>query len=145
MVAGLQGKVYELEANDLGLSRVSFNGAAGKLVFTAWQGEQAHAVCCGLGEWLRGETALPGTPPRLIAGGKPGAGVLSKVAARAVWLEEKSLEMTWRYYETPHRDTVTCEFDGDGNGVTIQFLNSITGMNPKGRDVRSVLRGRRVR
>lgn len=145
MVAGLQGKVYALEANDLGLSRVSFSGEAGKLVFTAWQGEQAHAVSCGLGEWLRGETALPGTPPRLIAGGKPGAGVLSKVAASAVWVDEKTLEMTWRYYETPHRDTVTCEFDGDGNGVTIQFLNSITGMNPKGKDVRPVLRGRLVR
>jgi hypothetical protein len=48
--------------------------------------------------------------------------------------------MTWRYYETPHRDTVTCEFDGEA--VTIQFLNSITGMNPKGKDARPVLRGR---
>jgi CubicO group peptidase (beta-lactamase class C family) len=140
VAAGLKDKVYALEANDLGLSRVSFRVEAGKLVFTAWQGEQAHALSCGLGSWQRGEVGLPGTPPRLIAGGKPEAGTLSKVAARAVWLEEKTLEMTWRYYETPHRDTVTCEFDGEA--VTIQFLNSITGMNPKGKDVRPVLRGR---
>jgi hypothetical protein len=47
--------------------------------------------------------------------------------------------MTWRYYETPHSDTVTCRFDGDA--VTLNFLNSITAMNPKAKDTRAALRG----
>ena len=31
--------------------------------------------------------------------------------------------MTWRYYETPHHDTVTCHFDGDA--VRVEFLGSV--------------------
>jgi hypothetical protein len=140
MAERISGGVFVLDENDLGLSRVSFSVEAGKLVFTAWQGDKAHRLPCGFGAWLRGEAALPGTPPRLISGGKPNAGSLSKIAGSAAWTDDMTLEMTWRYYETPHRDTVTCVFDGDR--VTIQFLNSITGMNAKGKDVRPVLRGR---
>ncbi len=33
--------------------------------------------------------------------------------------------MTWRFYETPHHDTVTVRFEGDN--VKIEYLNSIAG------------------
>ena len=29
------------------------------------------SIACGIGRWRRGETALPGTPPRLVSGGAP--------------------------------------------------------------------------
>jgi len=44
--------------------------------------------------------------------------------------------MIWRYYETPHHDTVTCHFEG--NNVTVEFMNSIPGHA----ETRPVLRGR---
>jgi hypothetical protein len=50
--------------------------------------------------------------------------------------------LTWRYYETPHSDTLTCQFDGDG--VTLTILNSITAMNPKAKDLRQPLKGRAI-
>ena len=48
--------------------------------------------------------------------------------------------MIWRYYETPHHDTVTCRFDGDA--VEISFMSSIAQKNPKPKDPRPILRGK---
>jgi hypothetical protein len=133
------GGTYKLEANDLGLSRATFTFSADACTFTA----DSHTITCGLGKWQRGETAFPSTPPRLISGGKPKTQIASQLAASAAWTDERTLTMAWRYYETPHSDTVTCQFDGDA--VTITFLNSITGMNAKAKDVRAPLRGQAVK
>ncbi len=97
-------------------------------------------VSCGFGHWLRGEAAVPGTPPRLISGGAPSGVPVSKIAASAAaWDDETTLVMTWRYYETPHSDQVTCKFEGDR--VTISFLSSLTAMNPKAKDARAEVVG----
>lgn len=130
------GGSYELEPNDLGIRSVSFAFQDDACVMTA----DSHAITCGLGTWHRCEAAFPGTPPRLISGGKPRGPVTAKIAASAVWKDDHTLEMTWRYYETPHRDTVTCRFEGEQ--LTITFLDSMTGMNPKARDRRAPLKGK---
>ena len=129
-------KKFQLEANALGLKAASFAFRDDACVFTA----DAHTITCGLGAWKRGEASFPGTPPRLISGGMPKQPTPSKIAASAAWTDDSTLVMHWRYYETPHSDTVTCKFDGDK--VTISFLNSITAMNPKAKDVRAPLQGR---
>lgn len=128
-------KKFKLETNGLGLSTAAFTFKNDSCVFTA----DNHTITCGLGSWKRCEATFPDTPPRLISGGMPKQPVLSKIAASAGWTAEHTLVMQWRYYETPHSDTVTCQFDGDN--VTISFLNSITAMNPKAKDVRMPLRG----
>ncbi|MDZ4401732.1 serine hydrolase [Prosthecobacter sp.] len=132
----ITNKSYKLETNDLGLKTASFAFEGGQCVFKA----DEHTITCGLESWLRGEAAFPGTPPRLISGGKPRSAVPSKIAASATWMDDSTLVMTWRYYETPHSDTLTCKFDGEQ--VTISFLNSITAMNPKAKDARVPLKGR---
>jgi len=48
--------------------------------------------------------------------------------------------MTWRYYETPHHDTVTCQVKG--NDVTIAFQSSINQLHGNARDSRPVLKGK---
>ena len=63
---------------------------------------------------------MPGTPPKPIAGDLPPA----KVAASSAWKSPNTFELTLRYYETPHRDMVTCHFDGDS--VQVKFMNSVT-------------------
>lgn len=127
---------FKLAENDLGLSDIGFEFDGDTCVFKA----DAHTITCGLDSWHRGEAAFPGTPPRLISGGKPKTTPNSKIAAHATWTDDKTLLMTWRFYETPHHDTLTCIFDGDN--VTITFLNSITAMNPKAKDTRTPLKGR---
>lgn len=47
--------------------------------------------------------------------------------------------MSFRYYETPHHDTVTCRFDG--SKVQISFMSSVAQMGPTPKDKRPVLQG----
>jgi CubicO group peptidase (beta-lactamase class C family) len=131
-------KRFNLGKNALGIKTVSFGFEAEKLVFTA----DGNVVACGFGSWLRGEAAVPGTPPRLISGGAPTGVPVSKIAGSAGWEDDNTLVMTWRYYETPHSDRVTCKFEGDS--VKISFLSSLTAMNPKAKDARAEVIGTAV-
>lgn len=127
---------FKLEPNEFGLKKVTLGLGDNSLVFEA----DNHRIECGLKGWRLGETSIPITPPRLISGGRPKPGTVFKVAAAAAWTDEQTLLLTWRYYETPHSDTLTCRLDADG--LTIHFLDSITAMNPKGKDRRPSLKGR---
>ncbi|MBU6400590.1 MAG: beta-lactamase family protein [Verrucomicrobia bacterium] len=140
-VAGpVSGKTFQLEPNALGLERVRFEFPGDRCGFTANTARAAYPVECGIGTWQRGQTALPGTPPRLISGGAPKPGTPARIAARGAWKDAHTFEMLWRYYETPHHDTVTCRF-GDG-GVQIAFVSSIAAMSSPPPDARPVLHGR---
>ncbi|HEY1084781.1 MAG TPA: serine hydrolase, partial [Prosthecobacter sp.] len=140
VVERIGGKTYQVEANALGITQVSFAFHGGRSEFTARTAAGSHVIRCGVGHWQNGGSDLPGTPPRLISGGKPKTQPTSKVAANAVWQDDSTLVMTWRYYETPHRDTVTCLFEGDR--VSIRFLNSIAAMSDKPADPRPELVGK---
>jgi CubicO group peptidase (beta-lactamase class C family) len=115
----VSGKSFHLETNDLGLQNVTFHFRKDHSVAAFRNGEDIQAVACGLQAWVRGETGLPSTPPRLISGGAPEPGTLHPVAAIGRWKDERTFEMIWRYYETPHRDTITCQFDGDNVQITL--------------------------
>jgi len=138
--AHLSGRTFHLDANNLGLTSASFAFQDNACLFTATSEGAQHVVTCGMESWQLDETNFPGTPPRLISGGTPKAQPPSKLAASATWRDEHTLEMTWRYYETPHHDTVTCKFDGDQ--VSISFLNSIAALGGKTKDTRAPLTGR---
>ncbi|MBI3875212.1 MAG: serine hydrolase [Verrucomicrobia bacterium] len=137
--ARISGKTFKLEANELGLQSTSLVFQNDGCIFTMHDDQGKHSVTCGLEKWRRGETAMPGTPPRLVAGGAPKPGTKSKLAASGVWKDENTFEMMWRYYETPHHDIVTCHFDRDK--LEVSFLSSITKMSPTPKDKRPVLHG----
>jgi hypothetical protein len=40
--------------------------------------------------------------------------------------------MSWRFYETPHRDTVTCHFSDDQ--VRVEFLSSLAQLGSRSDD-----------
>lgn len=137
----LPGKIITLEPNELGFTKASLSFAKTHCTFTAENAEGFHTIPCTLeNAWQLSEAAMPGTPPRLISGGQPKGLVKSKIAAHATWTDDNTLVLTWRYYETPHSDTLTCHFEGDN--VTLTFLNSITAMNPSAKDARAPLKGK---
>ena len=140
MARRISQKNFELNVNDLGLDQVMFEYRRNDFTVTFANGQIKYPIEGGIEKWAKGETSLPGTPPRLsiIGPGKPG--VKSKVAASGTWKDENTFEIALRYYETPHRDTVTCRFNG--REVEISFLSSIAAMAPMPRDKRGVLRGR---
>ncbi len=136
----LTGKTYELETNDLGLTSVSFAFADQQSLVTFHDAKAKHTLNGTPNKWFRSETLLPGTPPRLISGGAPKVPVPTKVATSAAWTSEDTLQLTLRYYETPHHDEITFKFEGDQ--LTISFLNSIAKMSGAKKDTRPVLKGR---
>jgi CubicO group peptidase (beta-lactamase class C family) len=139
-VAGrILGKTFKLDGNALELQSAAFVFGKDACTFTLKGAQGEYPIACGLGRWQHGETALPGTPPRLVSGGAPPSGTRSKVAASGAWQDENTFEMIWRYHETPHHDTVTCRFDGDR--VSIAFMNSIAAMSAAPKDKRPTLQG----
>ena len=128
---------FKLESNDLGAQSVTFSFRDNDCIFTLTDGQGTHRVICGQGVWFPGETDMPGTPPRLIAGHDERTS--SKIAACGCWKDAATYEMTWRYCETPHHDTVTCRFTK--NTTQIEFLSSIAQLNPGRKERRPVLNG----
>lgn len=132
-------KKFSLASNDLGFTTLtlSFKDHACTLDLETAEGSQ-H-LTCGFEKWSPVEAAIPGTPPRLISGGKPKTTPRSLIAAAAAWIEVDTLQLTLRYLKTPHHDTLTLKFEGDS--VTLSFLNSITAMNPAAKDTRAPIQG----
>jgi hypothetical protein len=141
-VGSVAEMAYRVESNELGFERAALAFGKDGCVFTLKDAQTEYPIACGLEQWRRGKSALPGTPPRLVSGGAPKRGTKSKYAASAAWKDQNTLELTLRYYETPHHDTVTCRFDG--GQVTIAFLSSIAKVSPTPKDPRPVLRGKMV-
>jgi CubicO group peptidase (beta-lactamase class C family) len=135
----ISGKAFKLGSNELDLQSASFVFGKDGCRFTLKDGQQEYPIACGVGRWQRGETDLPGTPPRLISGGAPKKGTKARLAASGAWTDQNTLQMVLRYYETPHHDTVTCRFDGDK--VQLGFMNSMAQMSPNPKDKRPVLQG----
>jgi hypothetical protein len=136
VAARVSGRVFQLEANALGAGAVSFGFQEDSCVFNLNDGKASHPIACGLGKWVDGQTDMPGTPPKLTSGS---LGPISKVAAGGLWKDRNTFEMMWRFYETPHHDTVTCRFDGDR--VRITFMNSVTENMPPHPETRPTLLG----
>lgn len=137
--ARIAGKTFKLEANELGLQSATLAFQGNQCVFTARDAQGDYPIVCGLGEWLRGETSLPGTPPRLISGGAPKVPVKTKIATSGAWKDDRTFEFRIQYYETPHHDTAVCVFDGDK--LTLNFQSSIAAMRG-GKDARPALLGK---
>lgn len=133
----LTGKGYfDLKANSLGFKGGSLSFANNVYTLELF-GPVANQFARGSHSgWLRHQTALPS--PRIIGGGAPKPGTLQKVAGHAEWKDGKTLELTQRYYETPHHETITCKFDS--KKISISFLSSISEIR-NAKDPRPVLEG----
>jgi CubicO group peptidase (beta-lactamase class C family) len=136
VAVGISGKLFQIDPNESGVRAVRFDFSPTGCKFTLTDADKEYPVQCGTTTWVDGETNMPGTPPKITVGDlRP-----VKVAARGVWQDDNTWVMTWRYYETPHHDRVTCRFDG--NNVKVEFLNSISEISSSHKDSRPVLSGR---
>lgn len=142
-------RTYAFEPNSLGLKNIAFsfsnehstlsfrNPALDKGDMTIRENITGY----GSGRYNIGRTTLPGTPPRIISGGSPPPGTEHLYAATYAWKDEHTLEILCRYVETPHHDTITCQFAEDGNSVKVTFLSSVAEKR-KQKDTRPVLVGK---
>ena len=137
LAATISGKQFEIGPNDKRVQNVSFEFANQKCAFNLSDEQGTYSVTCGLEAWVQGETMMAGTPPKLTIQKEK---VRSKVAASVTWKDPQTLEMTWRFIETPHHDTLTCRFQGDD--LTIEFMSSIAQLSSSHKDSRAPLKGK---
>jgi len=119
----IDGKTFALAENPSGFTSVTFDFERDRCGISFRQGVTNHTVNCGLGKWIDGTTSLPGLPPKLTVGDLRPA----RVAASAGWTDPSTLKMLWRFFETPHHESVTCQIDGDK--INITCLDSLTEKN----------------
>ncbi len=136
--ARISGKSFQIEANAPGVQTVRFDFSGDACTFTLTDANGRYPILCGLEKWAEGQTNMPGTPPKLTVGElRP-----LKIAASGTWKDPHTFVMTWRFYETPHHDTVTCRFDGDS--LKVEYLNSIAANSSSRPETRPPLIGRAV-
>jgi CubicO group peptidase (beta-lactamase class C family) len=107
---------FLMQSNAQGVSELQFEFAGETCVFRLTDAQGEHAIAAGLGRWLEGRTDMPGSD--LHHGYQFDN---SPVVARACWLDNTRLQMTWIFPETAFRDTVICEF----SGKTITFKREV--------------------
>ena len=138
VAATLTGKTFKMAENPMQVDTVSFNFNKEASVFTLRDNKGAYSISCGHGDWIIGETNMPGSPTNPLAGIALTQKVW-KLAASGTWTDEKTFVMTWRFFETPHFDIVTCIFE---NGtVRIEYANSVTRILKMYKDPRPALNG----
>jgi CubicO group peptidase (beta-lactamase class C family) len=120
-VAKMNGRKFVFERNSLGVvdAALTFKGENCILALNTAKG--SSEMSCGLTRWVDGLTELPGEPPALLPRKQSGP---IEVAIAGAWSRDDTFEMQWRFYDTPHHDTLIFKFAGDE--LHVQFLNSIT-------------------
>jgi CubicO group peptidase (beta-lactamase class C family) len=133
-VSRVSGKAFTVATNDAGVQNLSFRFGENDCVFTLTDSKGSYPITCGLQKWALGETMMPGTPPKLT---RTSGQTKSKIAASGTWKDDQTFEMTWRFIETPHHDTVTCRFDKDD--LRVEYINSVTQLSPSHKETRAAL------
>jgi CubicO group peptidase (beta-lactamase class C family) len=136
VAARISGKSFRINSNEAGVQSVSLQFHHQGCEFKLKDDKGQYSVNCGLEHWVDGQTSMPGTPPKLTRGK---LGPVSKLAASGTWKDEQTFEMTWRFYETPHHDTVSCRFDGDK--IRVEYLDSLAQLSASHKDKRPALEG----
>lgn len=134
MEAKISGHNYTMISGEKGLlgMRIEFKNEGCYLSLKT--DSIVHEIPFGLGKWELAETTKFG--PYLVSRAKSNRVGLPifKVAGSYEWKDDKTLEMTLRYIESPHTETITCTFEADK--VTIDIQN-IFNKNQK----RTILKG----
>jgi hypothetical protein len=142
LVSQVSGKSYQLAANDLHAKTVSFTFKPDACTFQLQDGQETHRITCGLQDWVKGESRMPGEPPHFVPLVPKGPAPLEKVAAFGTWTNPQTFVMTWVFNQTPHSETVTCKFEGET--VQIEFQDSVAKKAPERASKRPVLQGKRI-
>jgi len=128
-VKNISGKTFEIELNEKNITTISFRFKDNSCHVILKNDEAVYDLAFGSGKWENGETKRQG--PYLLAKAKASyVGLPSlKVAGSYTWKDESTLELTLRYIESPHTETIICHFDQ--NKISVDLLNSFDHGNKK--------------
>jgi CubicO group peptidase (beta-lactamase class C family) len=139
MAETVSGKTYNFADNTLKIAVASVVFEKNDCVFTLQDQQGKHQVRCGINQWAESKTTVSVMPMKLVMTPVPGE-TQTRVAGTGTWIDATTFMMTWRFIETAHYETVTCQFGAD-NTVTLTFKSSLSIIN-KTQDPRPVLQGK---
>jgi hypothetical protein len=85
----------------------------------------------GSGQWIDGESKLPG--PNLLQLAKAHFVGLppSRVSGSFSWKDGDTLELVLRYIESPHTEIITCKFDRNKISVGFHYSDGLNNDEPE--------------
>jgi CubicO group peptidase (beta-lactamase class C family) len=113
----IAGKWFSIPSNELGLGSVKFGFNNGICRLDLKIDSAVQQLVFGAGRWEKGETNLPA--PNL----SPLSGIRLapfRVAGSYRWIDDHNLELTLRYIQSPHSETILCRFDQHKLRMTIE-------------------------
>ena len=127
LASKISGREFKLDSNQFNAKSVSFDFVDDKCIFTLKEeGKPDIRITNGINHWIR-EGNLKPLPHSLFSLRR--IDFDSIVAASATWQDEKTLQLTWRFIETVHGDSLTCIFDDDK--ITLKLLFSLARLQNK--------------
>ncbi|MFN4145031.1 MAG: serine hydrolase domain-containing protein [Runella sp.] len=131
------GKTYQIAPNDLHLQSLRLTEpVANRYELVLQYSDKIQTIPYEMGKWGLGQTTS--LAPTLVASTQIKRPVGGKIASSGLWKTPNMLEITIRYYESPHREWLTLTFDNDQ--VEVSFDNSISRMWGN-KDARPSLKG----
>ena len=122
MESMISGKNYSIISGEKSFQGLSVEFKNNGCVLSLKTDSTTHFIPFGFGKWELSETTKFG--PYLVARAKANRVGLPifKVAGSYEWKDDKTLEMTLRYIESPHTETITCTFENTKVSVDIQNI-----------------------
>jgi hypothetical protein len=108
-VIPFNGKRYRIEDNPQGISQFSLSVAKTGWTLELEDKKGKHAFRGGVYEWREGLTDLSYLPLKLLPTPVPNE-TETRYAASGVWKNANTFQITIRFIETAHYDTLTCQF-----------------------------------
>ncbi len=120
--ANISGKPFAIISNDRRLESFSLNFTNGVARLTLNTDSLKHQIDFGSGQWVKSSTTKYG--PYLVARARANRTGLApfKTTASYRWVDKHTIEMTLRYIESPHTETIRVTYDDPH--TTIAFINS---------------------
>lgn len=117
----ISGRTFGIIAKDKTLESVSLDFKDNICHLILKTDSVMHTIPFGAGKWAYSETTKFG--PYLVARAKANRSNLPpfKVAGSYTWKDDNTLELTMRYIESPHTETIRLAFNGDN--VAIEFAS----------------------
>ncbi|QRR03650.1 serine hydrolase domain-containing protein [Dyadobacter sandarakinus] len=116
MLPKVSGKKFAISENELKISQVSVDFSKDSCLLKIKNHSGEHTLTSGLGKWKEGTTTLSVMPLKLVLTPVPGEKI-SKTAASGTWTDDATFEITCRFIETAHYETIRLHFEGQKVGI----------------------------
>jgi CubicO group peptidase (beta-lactamase class C family)/predicted glycoside hydrolase/deacetylase ChbG (UPF0249 family) len=116
----ISGKIFQVYSGEKSIENIGFDFKNDICTISLKTDSTTHQIPFGMGKWQLSETTKFG--PYLVARARANRVGLPifKVAGSYDWKDEKTLELTLRYIESPHTETIVCTFEGDKMNLDFQ-------------------------